>query len=476
MRKTAVKTVGIIMILCLVLWYANHVLSIKDDDGVYSMKKFYELDKNTVDVLVVGSSHAYSSFNTGVLWREQGISSYVLSGSAQPLWNSYYCLREALKTQTPKLIVLEGYRVVEEEEFVDIGYAIKNTYGMKWSRNRLDAVWAGVPQEERLGFLLGYTQYHDRYKELSEEDFTFRKKAEKYRDWRGFEPGMITESVEEPDIGASTECEELTEKSEKYYRAILALAKERNIPIMVVVAPFASMTEEDLMRFNTAQKIAQEYETPFLNYNVMREEMPINYATDMLDESHLNIRGSCKFTSGWGEYIAGRYHIPDHRGDLAYEGWERNAAYLDALLKDMELRETEDTGLIQEAILQNHYDVFVSVDGYCQTQEAAVSSILAALGISDAQGGGLWHFAGGDGIVWSSGNGEDSRYFETDRHDFGLKRVQMPDGGYDNEIVIDNQRYQTVENGINVVVFDRITGIVADSFGIDGDDGYQLCR
>ena len=54
--------------------------------------------------------------------------------------------------------------------------------------------------------------------------------------------------------------------------------------------------------------------------------------------------------------------------------------------------------------------------------------------------------------------------------------MQLPDGGYDNEIVIDNQRYQTVENGINVVVFDRITGIVADSFGIDGDDGYQLCR
>lgn len=57
----------------------------------------------------------------------------------------------------------------------------------------------------------------------------------------------------------------------------------------------------------------------------------------------------------------------------------------------------------------------------------------------------------------------------------GLRECTL-DGGYDNEIVIDNQRYQTVENGINVVVFDRITGIVADSFGIDGDDGYQLCR
>ena len=73
-------------------------------------------------------------------------------------------------------------------------------------------------------------------------------------------------------------------------------------------------------------------------------------------------------------------------------------------------------------------------------------------------------------------SGEASQYFETDRHDFGLKRVQRPDGGYDNEIVIDNQNYKTVNNGINVVAFDNVTGIVADSFGIDADNEYQLCR
>ena len=145
MKKTAVKFIAGALILCVLLWQANRVLAVKYDDGIYSVAKFYELEDNSVDVLILGSSHAYMSFNTGVLWREQGISSYLLTASAQPLWNSYYYLKEALKTQTPKLIVLEGYRLLEEEEYQSAGFVIKSTYGLKWSRNRIDAIKASVP-------------------------------------------------------------------------------------------------------------------------------------------------------------------------------------------------------------------------------------------------------------------------------------------------------------------------------------------
>lgn len=475
MKKTAVKFIAGALILCVLLWQANRVLAVKYDDGIYSVAKFYELEDNSVDVLILGSSHAYMSFNTGVLWREQGISSYLLTASAQPLWNSYYYLKEALKTQTPKLIVLEGYRLLEEEEYQSAGFVIKSTYGLKWSRNRIDAIKASVPREQWMGYLLGYTQYHDRYTELSEEDFTSEKKAERYRGWKGFEMGMTTQQMGQPDFGTCTGSIALMEKTEKYYRAILELAQEKNIPIMVVIAPFGGMTQEDQKRFRTAQAIAQEYEVPFFNYNFMEDEVYIDYGTDMYNTSHLNGRGSCKFTSQWGEYIAGQYKIPDHRGDPAYDSWEQDAAYLYALLEDVELRETVDADKVPEYLGKDNYHVFLSVDGYCQLEEETVNSVLGGLGIGDVQGGGLWYFAGGD-AVWNSGDGEASRYFETERHDFGLRRVQRPDGGYDNEIVIDNQNYHTVENGINIVVFDGVTGIVADSFGIDADNDYQLCR
>lgn len=476
MKKIAAKIVGVVLVGCFLLGYVNHVFTIKDDDGIYSMTKFYELEENTVDVLVLGSSHAYMSFNTGVLWRQQGISSYVLAASAQPLWSTYYYMKEALKTQTPELIVLEGYRVLEEKEFVSAGFAMKSIYGMKWSENRLEAIETGVPREERLGVLLGYTQYHDRYDELSEEDFTVSKKAEKYRDWKGFEFGMTTDPEEEPDVWEETESVELAEKTEKYYRAILELAKEQGIPIMVVIAPYGGAVRRDQMMFHTAEKIAQEYQVPFLNYNVLRDEMPIDYATDMLNKSHLNGRGSCKFTSKWGEYIAGHYEMTDHRGDPAYESWERNAVYLEALMDDVKLRETADVKKLPEYIAQGRYDIFLSVDGYCLGDEEPVKGVLAKLGISDANGGGLWYVAGGEDIVWRSGDGENSQYFETERHDFGLERARMEDGRYENVIVIDNQKYQVVKNGINVVVFDTITGEIADVFGVNADNEYQLCR
>lgn len=476
MKKTAAKIAGLILSLCLLLGYVNHVFEIKDDDGIYSVTNFYELEENTVDVLVLGSSHAYMSFNTGVLWREQGIASYVLAGSGQPMWNTYYYLKEALKEQTPRLIVLEGYRLVEEKEFTDVGFAIKNTYGLKWSGNRVDAIRASVPGEQSLGVLLGYTQYHDRYGELSAVDFTRRKDSEKYDDWKGFEFGMITEPVEEPDISADMGYADLTEKTEAYYRAVIELAQEKNIPVMVVIVPYSGITREEQQIFHMGQRIAQEYQVPFLNYNTMQQEMPIDYAEDMFDPLHLNGRGSCKFTSKWGTYIAEHYEIPDHRGDPAYDSWEKNAAYLYAQMEDMELREIDDAGQIPESIVRDRYDVFLSIDGYCLVEEDAVKGVLAKTGISDADGGGLWYLQGGDRIAWSSGKGENTRYFETDRHDFGLSRVQKEDGGYDNRIVIDNQRYRIVENGINVVVFDTITGEVADAFGIDADNGYQMCR
>ena len=45
-----------------------------------------------------------------------------------------------------------------------------------------------------------------------------------------------------------------------------------------------------------------------------------------------------------------------------------------------------------------------------------------------------------------------------------------------DSMVIDKTDYVRVRNGINVVVFDRMTEKVADSFGINAEDGYSLIR
>lgn len=88
--------------------FDKNVFSFKYGDGIYGMEKFYEQEEGTVDVLILGPSLAFADINTATLWSEYGISAFHLGGSIQPMWNTYYYMKEALKYQRPKVMILEA--------------------------------------------------------------------------------------------------------------------------------------------------------------------------------------------------------------------------------------------------------------------------------------------------------------------------------------------------------------------------------
>ena len=61
-------------------------------------------------------------------------------------------------------------------------------------------------------------------------------------------------------------------------------------------------------------------------------------------------------------------------------------------------------------------------------------------------------------------------------HDFHLRRSSDENGNWSNEIVIDNENYKKVTNGVNIVVYDKLTEKVADTIGFNADDGYAIVR
>ena len=69
MKKSIIRIFCFCLILVLVLKYTNDIFKVKHGDGIYDLTKFYELKDNTVDLLILGSSHAFEDFNTGVLWN-----------------------------------------------------------------------------------------------------------------------------------------------------------------------------------------------------------------------------------------------------------------------------------------------------------------------------------------------------------------------------------------------------------------------
>ena len=69
-KRKSFRAILFLSILMVLFFISSRVLGFKYVDGIYSMKKFYEQDKGTVDVLALGSSHMFESVNTSVLFEE----------------------------------------------------------------------------------------------------------------------------------------------------------------------------------------------------------------------------------------------------------------------------------------------------------------------------------------------------------------------------------------------------------------------
>jgi hypothetical protein len=100
--------------------------------------------------------------------------------------------------------------------------------------------------------------------------------------------------------------------------------------------------------------------------------------------------------------------------------------------------------------------------------------LLDKYGISLDGTTGIWLISGD--VVWNSSLDEGDFYWRTESHDFHLHRFLDEDGKWLNEIIIDNEGYKNVVNGVNIVVYDKLTEKVVDVMGLDADCGYAIVR
>ena len=68
------------------------------------------------------------------------------------------------------------------------------------------------------------------------------------------------------------------------------------------------------------------------------------------------------------------------------------------------------------------------------------------------------------------------KYISISSHDFCLRRSVTESEQSCNEIIVDKIQYQKVANGVNVLIYDTMTEKIADVFGINIDDDYNIIR
>lgn len=355
--KNLLKGIFELTLLAIVLIIVSRVTMLKSEDGYEQMRSFYKQESGTVDALFLGSSRIYCQVDTGILWDEYGISGYNLGGAEATTWNSYYYLKEALKTQRPKVIFYDvgilAYR--PDTEFQESKWAITNNYGMKWNKNRIEQLKANSEDYDTFRSLIfPLDTMHSRYSELTENDF---RDVNNDISYKGFDYRDATTVLERPDVSHVIGRTPLSEKQEEYMVKMFNLAKDEGVPFNVVVAPY-EVTEEDQRIYNYIHDLCDENDITFIDCNALYDEIGIDFSSDYAENLHMNFSGTKKYSSYLGEFIVNNYDIEDHRGDSKYSSWDKDALINRQNRLAYALNMTSTDGETDEILAGENYVVF----------------------------------------------------------------------------------------------------------------------
>lgn len=331
-----------------------------------SYLNFYEMEEDTIDVLFMGSSLAATSYIPQELYERYGITSYNLASEKQSPIVSYYWLKEAFRYQSPKVLVLDCYYFFQNSDSVlnspEISIRRALDY-MKWSPVKLEAVRTvcKLDEEQSLpGYFLPNIRYHERWKELTENDFVLADMVEGYglKGYAALGRQCGIEDYIPFEEGASGEETAMPPLLETWLDKIRSLCEQEGIELILTNVPFP---DADVGRFNTVRNYAQEHGLQFFDFNEknLYEASGFSMAEDSYDGGHNNLWGARKLTACLGGILDSQYDF----GGKIDEQWESTRDSYADIQKDCELIHITDIDSYIEALRDERYSVFISAKG-----------------------------------------------------------------------------------------------------------------
>lgn len=312
--RNALLTIIVIVICILFYFQLSDIFTPKFAHDNWSIAStylpFYEEAPNSIDVLFLGSSYGAAAFSPQVLYNNYGISSYNLCCEQQSLLTSYYWLQEALRYQSPKVVVIDPALLFTWEEASPLNSSEPYTRSaldfMKWSPVKKQAVkdvcfWD--PEHKEISYYYPLFRYHDRWKDLEPEDFNASLLRSKF----GLHGYVMLSSESEnteyiPFYPDYEKYQEMLPVMQGYLERIFELCVQNGMGLFFVRTPACSAT---IGQFDTLQQYADTHHLSYFDLNEARfyEKIQYDFAKDNAENSHANYKGAAKITDFVGEVL-----------------------------------------------------------------------------------------------------------------------------------------------------------------------------
>ncbi len=280
------------------------------DTPISAVETFNDMPDNSIEVIGYGSSRMWKGLDSMEMYENYGIGMYNYGGDGQYLNTTYLYLLESLRTQSPKVVIIEIKNVYNFLTEGNSDYGLQTYFttaisGVDVKAQYLTQVY-GTELESYVSYFIPIVTFQTNWKSLTSANFTRNSNTYDFYASMGYYESDITTSVEPVD---STEFEELplSEESIVTLDNIVDLCDKNGVDIIFYVAPWSG-------EYNYSDAMAQYAEENGAVYFDMfdyMEELEISWDTDFMDDNHLNDSGAGKLANFFGEYIVENYDVTD---------------------------------------------------------------------------------------------------------------------------------------------------------------------
>lgn len=479
--------------------------------------EFDTLDReDNIQALFLGTSSPEYGIDPMQIYKDSRIATFNLASSNQPIEVSYYLLERAFNRFHPKYVFFDVAKLFEDVQtfFNDASYRyILDSLPMGKDKIKLAKAYALRFSEDKwlgafIGAFFSIYEFHERWKELSAMDFTIPENRNFYRKgyysqtrvqavpstielmneiaeanynntlWVNSFVDGAPQSIVNTEAGTNGirlyQCE-IQESAVEYLLKMKALCEENNSELIMIKIPqiyypqyYASWTR---LRSDAVKAAAEEYRIRFLDF-VYDIDCGMDYNMDSSDGgAHLNYLGASKISSYLAGYLLNELKcLPslcdDYDDDLPIydkmcqlmdlimtadlipyleklKNWENVTVFFSASDDMMLNLSPESRQALNDFGLQTNFDTLSYNDSFLAIKEEDKVVYEAASNQSLVYGGVLQN-----GVPYTVTS-------------CGWRLGTM------SQIIVGSVNYSQNMRGINIVVYDNVSGLVLDRVAFD---------
>lgn len=301
-----IKNVILFIVIFIVVFIGCEKILIRKDGNYIKQLRINALKKNSIDLIMIGSSHGNNGFIPKIFDKELKLESYNMGKTGIRIEQIEFLLQEYIKRQSPKYLIIEAFSFAPMEEKDQKLLANWAFDGLSLSTNKILAINTLI-SKDKINHIFPILQYHERWKKLEIRDFKF-----KYN--KDINKGFGTENIEvdsekigewfSNDFSKLNEIREITDSQTKSLENILKICKEKKIKVILVTLPYKQqlgLDAKELVKINNY--LNKKYpEVLNIDLNKMYLDLKPTYK-EFKNEGHLNNIGAKKYSEFVAKYL-----------------------------------------------------------------------------------------------------------------------------------------------------------------------------